>query len=351
MPQSQTKIASLALASAFSSSVAIACAFDIEAALAQPLQSPQQNTARLFKRDYSVHPILASRAFADLTKTPSLADCRALVDIKPDANYFEHFKAESAAAQTLCDLSMSGQFCQFPLSKECDNQERHQDLLFGYNQIPVRTYYLNGKVTRAEIRWRGIVNNKLATLNAKDVEQTCIEEGKQAIHKRDSLLGKSQDEIIGSEGEPLIQLGFNDIWDSRKDITANWFYYAKPRFAMRLAFNGTTCVDACILNDEQVHDLFIWRMCQINGSKKTNRPPSLAHCIIPEDGPGGKTIAEIVALYGKPQKIETSGQQTKLFYPVHPGAWCELLITNGKCDEHVSLMATSGGVPYSQMYD
>jgi hypothetical protein len=120
---------------------------------------------------------------------------------------------------------------------------------------------------------------------------------------------------------------------------------------MRLAFNGTTCVDACILNDEQVHDLFIWRMCQINGSKKTNRPPSLAHCIIPEDGPGGKTIAEIVALYGKPQKIETSGQQTKLFYPVHPGAWCELLITNGKCDEHVSLMATSGGVPYSQMYD
>jgi hypothetical protein len=130
--------------------------------LAQPLQVTQQNTARLFKKDYSVHPILGSRAFAD----------------------------------------------------------------------------------------------------------TCIEEGKQAIHKRDTLLGKSQDEIIDSEGQPLIQLGYNDIWDSRKDITAHWFYYAKPRFPMRLAFSGTKCVDACILNSEQVHDLFIWRMCQINGSKK-----------------------------------------------------------------------------------
>lgn len=40
-----------------------------------------------------------------------------------------------------------------------------------------------------------------------------------------------------------------------------------------------------------------------------------------------------------------------MIYPIAPGAYCELTITNGKCEEHVAMMAQTGGVPYSEMDD
>lgn len=305
---------------------------------------------RLFKRDYSVHPILGSRAGATLAKPPTIADCRALADITSDPNYFEHFKAEASAAQTFCHLVLSGSLSEYRSSGDSDNSERRHDVLFGYNQIPVRISYLNGKVIKAEIRWRVYGAGKLEHADQAIVEQAHSDRAKQAICMRDSLIGKSKNEIIALHGEPLLQLGFNDIWDFRKDIRANWFYYSKPFFPMRLAFRGDTCFDACILTHAQERDLLTWRICQFAGSKNLYRPVNLAHCALP-DGPQGKTIAEIVELYGKPQRLETSGDQQKLIYPMAPTVYCEMTITNGKCEEHVAMMVQTGGVLYRDMDD
>lgn len=71
------------------------------------------NKARLFKRDYSAHPILGSRAGTALAKPPTIADCRALADIASDFNYYEHCKAEASAAQTFCDLILTGVLAEY----------------------------------------------------------------------------------------------------------------------------------------------------------------------------------------------------------------------------------------------
>ncbi len=315
------------------------------------LQGKAPTNDRLFKRDYSAHPILGSRAGTALAKPPTIADCRALADIASDFNYFEHFKAEASAAQSFCDLILKGGFSEYSPSADSDNLDRRRDVLFGYNQIPVRISYLNGRITKAEIRWRIFGPGKFKPTDQNTVEQVHGDRAKQAISLRDSLIGKSKAEILALHGEPLVKLGFNDIWDFRNDITANWFYYSEPLFPMRLAFRGDTCFDACILTYAQKLDLMMWRICQFAGSKQSNIPRNLAHCVLPVDGPQGKTVAEIVELYGKPQRIETTGEQKKMIYPIAPGAYCELTITNGKCEEHVAMMAQTGGVPYSEMDD
>ena len=310
-----------------------------------------ENNDRLFKRDYSVHPILGCRAGTPLVKAPSINDCRALADIAFDFNYFEHFKAEASAAQSFCDLILQGGFSEYTPSVMSDNLDRRCDVLFGYNQIPVRISYQDGKIAKAEIRWRVFGPNTAKPPDQDTVEQVHGDLAKQAISMRDSLIGKSKNEIVALHGEPLVKLGFNDIWDFRKDITANWFYFSEPILPMRLAFRGDTCFDACILSYAQKRDLMMWRMCQFAGSKKSHRPDNLAHCVLPADGPQGKTIAEIVELYGEPHRMETSGEQKKLIYPMVPGAYCELTITDGKCEQHVGMMAQVGGVPYSERDD
>jgi hypothetical protein len=310
-----------------------------------------ENNVRLFKRDYSVHPILGSRAGATLAKPPTIADCRALADITSDPNYFEHFKAEASAAQTFCDLVLSGSLSEYRSSGDSDNSERRHDVLFGYNQIPVRISYLNGRITKAEIRWRIFGTGKFKPADQNSVEQILRDRAKKSVSLRDSLIGKSKDEIVGLCGEPPLQLGFNDIWDCRRDITANWFYWAGPLYPMRLAYKGDICFDAGIITYAQILELMRWRICQFHGSKNSNVPANLAHCALPAAGPQGKTITEIVELYGKPQRIEASGEQQKMIYPMAPNAYCELTIINGKCEEHVGMMAQVGGVPYSERDD
>ncbi|CAN5512780.1 hypothetical protein BH11CYA1_BH11CYA1_27340 [soil metagenome] len=328
--------------------VLLTTAINIRPAIAEPSSGTKETSVQLFKRDYSIHPILKTRAFADLVKEPSLADFRALADIGPDSNYTEHFKAESTAARTFCHLIESGQLTEYMASQDCDNQERRQDILFGYSPIPVRIYFLNGKITKAEVRWKGFVGNKLESISESDVEASRMDEHKKVMYSLNLLIGKSKAAITGSEGKPIVELGFNNIWDSRKEITGNWLYFTKFRYPMRLAFDDETCVDACILSQGQVHDFMIWQISRFRGTKKYKLPANLAHCKIPEDGPEGMSLDKIVALYGKPQKVETSGKQMTLCYPVHNNAWCELTLTDGKCDEHVGMMAQTGGVPYSQ---
>jgi|GEM_PF-2479126 len=329
-------------------------ALEASPGLAQPISAVDIPVAecngRLFKRDYSVHPILGSRAGATLVKTPSIDDCRALADIASDPNYFEHFKAEASAAQTFCDLILTCRLSEYTPPTECDNFARRRDVAFGYNQIPVRISYLNGKIIKAEIRWRMFGPGKFKPADQNSVEQVLRDRAKKSVSLRDSLIGKSKAEILALHGEPLLQLGFNDIWDYRKDITANWFYYSRPFVPMRLAFRGDTCFDACILTQAQERDLLTWRICQFAGSKNLFRPGNLAHCALP-DGPQGKTIAEIVELYGKPQRIETFGDQQKLIYPMAPTVYCEMTITNGKCEEHVAMMVLSGFSPFRERDD
>lgn len=313
----------------------------------------EENNGRLFKRDYSVHPILGTTAGADLVKAPSINTCRALADIASDPNYFEHFKAEASAAQTFCDLILSGSLPEYKAPEVSDNHERRQDVLFGYNCIPVRISYLNGRIKKAEVRWRILVAGKFKSTDENTVQQIQVERAKQAISLRDSLIGKSKDEIVKLYGEAPLQLGYNDIWECRKDITANWFYWSGPLHPLRLAFSGETCFDACLLTHAQILDILKWRMCQFHGSKNSNVPANLAHCVLPVAGPQGKTISEIVAIYGKPQRIEKSGEQQKMIYPMAPNGYCELNITNGKCEEHVAMMVQTGGggVPYSARAD
>jgi hypothetical protein len=332
-----------------------ALALEASPGLAQPISAVDIPVAefngRLFKRDYSVHPILGSRAGATLAKPPSIDDCRGLADIASDPNYFEHFKAEASAAQTFCHLVLNGSLSEYRSSGDSDNSERRRDVLFGYNQIPVRISYLNGRITKAEIRWRMFGPGKFKPADQNSVEQVLRDRAKKSVSLRDSLIGKSKDEIIGLCGEPPLQLGFNDIWDCRRDITANWFYWAGPLYPMRLAYKGDICFDAGIITYAQILELMGWRICQFHGSKNSNVPANLAHCALPAAGPQGKTITEIVELYGKPQRIEASGEQQKMIYPMAPNAYCELTITNGKCEEHVGMMAQVGGVPYSEMDD
>jgi len=325
---------------------------DIEVALAAQGVA-EENNGRLFKRDYSVHPILGTTAGATLVKAPSINSCRALADIASDPNYFEHFKAEASSAQTFCDLALNGSLPEYKEPEVNDNHEGRHDVLFGYNQISVRILYLNGKITKAEIRWRIFESGKFKSTDENTIQQIQVERAKQSISLRDSLIRKSKDEIVKLCGEAPLQLGFNDIWECRKDITANWFYWSGPLHPMRLAFRGETCFDACLLTYAHVHDILMWRICQFHGSKNGNVPANLAHCVLPEYGPHGKSVAEIVELYGKPQRIETTGDQQKMIYPMAPNGYCELTLTNGKCEEHVAMMVQTGGggVPYSARAD
>ncbi len=259
-----------------------------------------------------------------------------------DANYLKHEKAETDAANAFCHALVAGQ--HFDLWHEGRICETYN---FGFNQIPIKAFYLNGKYTSAFIsddtdrnidakfigaencgRLRHPVLNiaaeesfessvlsdwQMRQLNS-DFSYTSHHNSERALFQKaeiaaallfqKQMIGETTDNILSRAGNPTSKTRLGKIWGDSSDGSTSWIYFLGYSCTpVRLIIENGKCVDSMFLSGEQCSNFYRWNISQLSQLKFYRIPDEIAPFYNPDLHPVGRSAAFIVNAIGEPSTI------------------------------------------------
>ncbi len=324
-------------------------------------------------------------------------------EVPYDPNYLFHEPAEMDAAEGLRRLALAGKFNTFRPTNLDPGYERVARLTVGFNQIPLVLTYRGFDCTRAEIIDTANPEYKIAlaydrpvSANLKHVilgsgefcelgsvvvsdEQfkelnedpgasnftdnhyigasKCFRkaEAGAALQFRDRIIGLSDVEILKVAGEPSIKTGPVLVWGDSDKYKKNWVYYfGHSGIPVRLVFDEDKCIGSAVLSDSQNHALLTWNIHRFSskrpsealfdaprGDDRTVMQIGNFKCL--QGNPEGKSLAEILTLFGEPQSItENSEGNTVYIYGTGRFWHVEIPIVNDHAYGRISHMVRCG---------
>lgn len=305
-------------------------------ALSETLTSPPEKDIRtvtcvnLLARDYSVHPVLGTKAGEHYKGDLSAVDldklcCESIywsVDVPFDPNYLAHEQAELDAAEQLCKLALAGKFNTYRPANLDPAYITDKKLTVGFNHIPLELTYRGFDCTKAvcgeavqklykqelpntgpyrsEILKHPILDTEefkplgaslLPGLKFKELNEDpgardfyehryigsseCFRkaEGAAASQFSDRVLGLTEMQILDLGGEPSIKTGPVIVWGDSDKCKKNWVYYfGYSGIPVRLVFDGNKCVGSALLSTAQQHAMFEFNIFRFS----SRRPEEIA---------------------------------------------------------------------------
>ncbi|MFA7338635.1 MAG: hypothetical protein WC028_17755 [Candidatus Obscuribacterales bacterium] len=300
----------------------------------------------LLAREYSIHPVLGTKAGEHFKGDLASLDFDKLCcweswneEVPYDPNYLFHEVAEMDAAEGLCRLALAGKFNTYRPTNLDPGYERVARLTVGFNQIPLELTYRGFDCTKAEcgatvqreykrdlpktgpyrpaiLKHSVLDTDEFSPLGAISLSDQKFKElnddpgatdffenqyiyaskcfrkaeAGAALQFRDRVIGLSDVEILKVAGEPSVKIASGIVLSDSDKYKNNWVYYfGHSGIPVRIVFEGNKCVGSAVLSSAQNYELVDW-----NHRRFAPGLPS---------SPEGKSRAEALALYGEPQTI------------------------------------------------
>jgi hypothetical protein len=317
--------------------------------------SSSSSSVNVLARDYSVHPVLGTRAGEHFNGDLNAVELGELCCVayswftheRYDANYLAHEPAEIDLAETLCKRALAGKFNTYRPINLDPAFITEVKLSVGFNCIPVQLTYRGFDCTKAvfgdsvereykhdlhrggpyrpeilkhsildtaEFRPLGAVSlsdQKFKELNddpgASDFFENqyigasnCFRkaEAGAALQFRDRVIGLNDAEIIKVAGEPSIKTGPVLVWGDSEKYKKNWVYYfGHSGVPVRLVFDGSKCIGSALLSGAQQRDMGEWNMFRF----ASMRPDEIASGQVKLSDPPVKQIGRFKFAMGNPE--------------------------------------------------
>jgi hypothetical protein len=319
------------------------------------VDSSSSSSVNVLARDYSVHPVLGTKAGEHFKGDLNAVDLDKLCgdghfwfsDLRYDANYLAHEPAEIDLAETMCKLALAGKFNTFRPTNLDPEFITNVKVSVGFNCIPVQLTYRGFDCTKAvfgdsveheykhdlpltgpyrpEILKHSILDTaefgslgaislsdqKFKELNddpgATDFYESqyigaskCFRraEGGAALQFRDRVAGLEDAEIIKIAGEPSVKTGPVLVWGDSDKYKKNWVYYfGHSGIPVRLVFDGSKCIGSALLSGAQQRDMGEWNMFRF----ASMRPDEIASGKAKLSDPPVREIAGFRIAMGNPE--------------------------------------------------
>ncbi len=317
--------------------------------------SSSSSSGNVLARDYSIHPVLGTKAGEHFNGDLTAVDLDKLCgdgyfwfsDVRYDANYLAHEPAEIDLAETMCKLALAGKFNTFRPTNLDPAFTTDVKLAVGFNCIPVQLTYRGFDCTKAvfghsvereykherprggpyrpevlkhsvldtaEFRPLGAVSlsdQKFKELNddpgASDFFENqyigasnCFRkaESAAALQFRDRVIGLDDADIIKIAGEPSVKTGPVLVWGDSDKYKKNWVYYfGHSGVPVRLVFDGSKCIGSALLSGAQQRDMGEWNMFRF----ASMRPDEIASGKAKLSDPPVREIAGFRIAMGNPE--------------------------------------------------
>ncbi len=317
--------------------------------------SSSSSSVNVLARDYSVHPVLGTRAGEHFNGDLNAVELGELCCVayswftheRYDANYLAHEPAEIDLAETLCKRALAGKFNTYRPINLDPAFITEVKLAVGFNCIPVQLTYRGFDCTKAlfgdsvereykhelpntgpyrpeilkhsildtaEFRPLGAVSlsdQKFKELNddpgASDFFENqyigasdCFRkaETEAALQFRDRVAGLDDAEIIKIAGEPSVKTGPVLVWGDSENYKKNWVYYfGHSGIPVRLVFDDSKCIGSALLSGAQQRDMRDWNMFRF----ASMRPDEIASGQVKLSYPPVREIAGFRIAMGNPE--------------------------------------------------
>lgn len=317
--------------------------------------SSSSSSGNVLARDYSVHPVLGTRAGEHFKGDLSTVDLDKLYgdgyfwfsDVRYDANYLAHEPAEIDLAETMCKLALAGKFNTFRPTNLDPAIITNVKVSVGFNCIPVQLTYRGFDCTKAVFgdsiereykhdRRRGgpyrpeiLKHSVLGTAEFRPLGAVYLSEQKfkelnddpgasdffenqyigasncfrkaeagAALQFRDRVIGLNDAEIIKIAGEPSVKTGPVLVWGDSDKYKKNWVYYfGHSGVPVRLVFDGSKCIGSTLLSGAQQRDMGEWNIFRF----ASMRPDEIASGQVKLSDPPIKQIGRFKFAMGNPE--------------------------------------------------
>lgn len=335
-------------------------------------------SAVLALEDFTIHPVLGTRAGDSFAKPLSHSQLEQLYGKPFDSNYCQHEKAERDAAEIFCRSLENGH--RFRIIDGSNQQ--HDHFTFGFNLVPISLNFEKGRCIRARIagvsefpkskELSGIENAGRTihpvldiaengpftspTLTDWQMRQLCtdfsytsnhIEEASMFVRAelqaaqlfQRQLTGLTMKEVTEKTGQPYFTTTMGQIFGDTTNGAQNWVYYLGfASIPVRLLFKDGVA-QTSFLSRKQTDDFRKLNMCLFSRTPREKPDEELLPFYRSEFRPRGMTKTAIIAIYGEPYLRKRLNNGTEIFhYRLGDGYAGELTFNGDQCNESTTLV-------------